>query len=134
MHPVKVRLSVATSHKCSPAAVVLRFAEVPVRLLGDTGDFAGFAVGSAGDVDGDGKADKQIVWADNLHLPMGFEFAPEGVYLSQGTCTKDLLAKWSMDECRSIGSLEDPGDSAEEDCEPSGEDVHTAQRLAGGPN
>jgi putative heme-binding domain-containing protein len=36
------------------------------------------------DTDGDGKADKQTVWADGLHLPMGFEFAPEGVYLSQG--------------------------------------------------
>ncbi|WP_197734339.1 PVC-type heme-binding CxxCH protein [Sphingobacterium daejeonense] len=36
------------------------------------------------DTDGDGKADKQSVFADNLHLPIGFEFAPEGVYLSQG--------------------------------------------------
>ena len=36
------------------------------------------------DTDGDGRADKQTVWADGLHLPMGFEFAPEGVYLSQG--------------------------------------------------
>ncbi|MEM7199826.1 MAG: PVC-type heme-binding CxxCH protein [Planctomycetota bacterium] len=36
------------------------------------------------DTDGDGKADKQTVFADQLHLPMGFEFAPEGVYLSQG--------------------------------------------------
>ncbi len=36
------------------------------------------------DTDGDGKADKQTIWADGLHLPMGFEFAPEGVYLSQG--------------------------------------------------
>ncbi len=37
------------------------------------------------DTDGDNKADKQIVWADNLHIPVGFEFAPEGVYVSQGT-------------------------------------------------
>ena len=36
------------------------------------------------EIDGDGKADKQTVFADGLHLPMGFEFAPEGVYLSQG--------------------------------------------------
>ncbi|MFT5286523.1 MAG: putative heme-binding domain-containing protein [Planctomycetota bacterium] len=36
------------------------------------------------DTDGDGRADKQTVFADKLHLPMGFEFAPEGVYLSQG--------------------------------------------------
>lgn len=33
----------------------------------------------------DGKADKQITFAEGLHLPLGFEFAPEGVYLSQGT-------------------------------------------------
>ncbi len=37
------------------------------------------------DTNGDGKADKQTVFADGLHLPIGFEFAPEGVYLSQGT-------------------------------------------------
>jgi putative heme-binding domain-containing protein len=36
------------------------------------------------DTDGDGKADQQTIFADGLHLPMGFEFAPEGVYLSQG--------------------------------------------------
>lgn len=37
------------------------------------------------DTDGDGKADKQTVFADGLHIPVGFEFAPEGVYVSQGT-------------------------------------------------
>ena len=37
------------------------------------------------DTDGDNKADKQTTWADGLHLPAGFEFAPEGVYVSQGT-------------------------------------------------
>ncbi|MBD0258509.1 MAG: c-type cytochrome, partial [Cytophagales bacterium] len=37
------------------------------------------------DTNGDGKADKQTVFADGLHLPIGFELAPEGVYLSQGT-------------------------------------------------
>ena len=36
------------------------------------------------DTNGDGKADKEIVFADKLHLPMGFELAPEGVYVSQG--------------------------------------------------
>ena len=36
------------------------------------------------DTDGDGKADKQSIFADNLHLPIGFEFTPEGVYVSQG--------------------------------------------------
>ncbi len=35
------------------------------------------------DTDGDGKADKQTIFAEGLHLPIGFEFAPEGVYLSQ---------------------------------------------------
>jgi len=37
------------------------------------------------DRDGDGRADHQTTFADSLHLPLGFEFAPEGVYLSQGT-------------------------------------------------
>jgi mono/diheme cytochrome c family protein/glucose/arabinose dehydrogenase len=37
------------------------------------------------DTNADGKADKQITFADGLHLPLGFELAPEGVYLSQGT-------------------------------------------------
>ena len=37
------------------------------------------------DTDRDGKADKQTTFADSLHLPVGFEIAPEGVYVSQGT-------------------------------------------------
>ena len=37
------------------------------------------------DSNNDGKADKQTVFADGLHLPNGFEIAPEGVYVSQGT-------------------------------------------------
>ncbi|MEO6916448.1 MAG: PVC-type heme-binding CxxCH protein, partial [Chitinophagaceae bacterium] len=37
------------------------------------------------DTNGDGKADKQTVFADHLYLPVGFELAPEGVYVSQGT-------------------------------------------------
>ncbi|MCH2207501.1 MAG: ThuA domain-containing protein [Lentisphaerales bacterium] len=37
------------------------------------------------DTDGDYKADKQTIFADNLNLPIGFEFAPEGVYVTQGT-------------------------------------------------
>lgn len=40
------------------------------------------------DTDCDGKADKQITFADGLHLPVGFELAPEGVYISQGTNLK----------------------------------------------
>ncbi|MFN3758697.1 MAG: PVC-type heme-binding CxxCH protein [Algoriphagus aquaeductus] len=35
------------------------------------------------DTDGDGKADKQTTFADNLHIPVGFEIAAEGVYVSQ---------------------------------------------------
>ncbi|MCE7066899.1 PVC-type heme-binding CxxCH protein [Dyadobacter sp. CY326] len=42
------------------------------------------------DTNGDGKADKQSVFADGLHLPLGFEIAPEGVYVSQGTNLKFL--------------------------------------------
>lgn len=37
------------------------------------------------DTNGDGKADKQTTFAEGLHLPIGFEIAAEGVYLSQGT-------------------------------------------------
>ena len=37
------------------------------------------------DTDGDGKADKETVFADGLHIPVGFEFTPEGIYVSQGT-------------------------------------------------
>ncbi len=42
------------------------------------------------DTDNDGKADKQTIAADNLHLPIGFELAPEGIYISQGTNLKIL--------------------------------------------
>lgn len=40
------------------------------------------------DTTGDGKADTQSVFADGLHLPIGFEITPEGVYVSQG---RDLV-------------------------------------------
>ncbi|GAB3900357.1 PVC-type heme-binding CxxCH protein [Spirosoma agri] len=36
------------------------------------------------DTNRDGKADRQTVFADGLHLPLGFEIAKEGVYVSQG--------------------------------------------------
>ena len=36
------------------------------------------------DTDQDGKADKETIFAEGLHLPTGFEFAPEGVYVAQG--------------------------------------------------
>jgi mono/diheme cytochrome c family protein/glucose/arabinose dehydrogenase len=35
------------------------------------------------DTNNDGRADKEIVFADHLHLPIGIEFAPEGVYVAQ---------------------------------------------------
>ncbi|WP_041523656.1 PVC-type heme-binding CxxCH protein [Gilvimarinus agarilyticus] len=35
------------------------------------------------DTDNDGKADKETIFADQLHLPVGFELTPEGVYVSQ---------------------------------------------------
>jgi mono/diheme cytochrome c family protein/glucose/arabinose dehydrogenase len=37
------------------------------------------------DTNGDGKADKETVFAGDLHIPVGFELEPEGVYVSQGT-------------------------------------------------
>ena len=37
------------------------------------------------DTNGDGVADKQTTFADHIQLPLGFELAPEGVYVSQGT-------------------------------------------------
>ena len=40
------------------------------------------------DTNNDGKADKQTVFVDGLHLPLGFEIAKEGVYVSQGTNLK----------------------------------------------
>jgi mono/diheme cytochrome c family protein/glucose/arabinose dehydrogenase len=40
------------------------------------------------DTNNDFKADKLTVFADKLHIPAGFEIAPEGVYVSQGTNLK----------------------------------------------
>jgi mono/diheme cytochrome c family protein/glucose/arabinose dehydrogenase len=37
------------------------------------------------DTDADGKADRQKTFVGGLHLANGFEIAPEGVYISQGT-------------------------------------------------
>ncbi|WP_088340658.1 PVC-type heme-binding CxxCH protein [Robiginitalea sediminis] len=42
------------------------------------------------DTDQDGRADTLKVWADGLHLPVGFELSPEGVYVSQGSHLKRL--------------------------------------------
>ncbi|MDP6444907.1 MAG: GDSL-type esterase/lipase family protein, partial [Pirellulaceae bacterium] len=35
------------------------------------------------DADGDGRADKSTVFADNLHIPLSFEFGDGGVYVSE---------------------------------------------------
>ena len=35
------------------------------------------------DTDGDGRADKSTVFADNLHMPLSFEFGDGGVYVSE---------------------------------------------------
>ena len=35
------------------------------------------------DTNNDGKADKQTVFAGDLHIPIGFEIAHDGVYVSQ---------------------------------------------------
>lgn len=35
------------------------------------------------DTNGDGKADKSSVWADDLHIPLSFEFGDGGVYVSE---------------------------------------------------
>lgn len=37
------------------------------------------------DTNADGKADKQTTFIENIYIPVGFELAPEGVYVSQGT-------------------------------------------------
>ena len=37
------------------------------------------------DTNNDGKADKETVFADGLHVPVGMEIAHDGVYVSQGT-------------------------------------------------
>lgn len=47
------------------------------------------------DTDGDGKADKQSVFADGLQLPMGFELAAEGVYVS---AQPDLILLQDLDD------------------------------------
>ncbi|MGL4632394.1 MAG: PVC-type heme-binding CxxCH protein [Leadbetterella sp.] len=36
------------------------------------------------DTNNDGKADKETVFADRLHVPVGFEISHDGVYVSQG--------------------------------------------------
>ena len=42
------------------------------------------------DTDHDGRADRQTIFAENLHLPVGFELTHDGVIVSQGTNLKLL--------------------------------------------
>ncbi|RFS15602.1 PVC-type heme-binding CxxCH protein [Emticicia sp. C21] len=49
------------------------------------------------DTNNDGKADKETVFADGLHLPLGFEITHEGVFVSQGTNLK-LLTDTNSDD------------------------------------
>ena len=37
------------------------------------------------DTNGDGKADKQTIFARGLHIPLSFEFAPGGIYIAQSS-------------------------------------------------
>lgn len=53
------------------------------------------------DVDGDGKADKSSVFADNLDIPLSFEFGDGGVYVSESpqlTFLKDTDGDGKADE------------------------------------
>jgi mono/diheme cytochrome c family protein/glucose/arabinose dehydrogenase len=54
------------------------------------------------DTNGDGKADKEIVFAEGLHLPIGFEFAPGGVYVSQEPHLVFLADKNGDDKADSV--------------------------------
>jgi putative heme-binding domain-containing protein len=67
------------------------------------------------DTKGDGKADKETVFADHLQLPIGFEFAPEGVYLSASgghlVLLKDKNGNDKVDETELIFSGFDDHDT-----------------------
>ena len=66
------------------------------------------------DADGDGKADRLRVFADDLHIPIGFEIAPEGVYVSQSdslVLLKDIDGDDKYDEREYIVSGFDDHDT-----------------------
>jgi len=57
------------------------------------------------DTDGDGKADSSHVWADDLHIPLSFEFGDGGVYVSEEphlTFLKDTNGDGKADYRRNI--------------------------------
>ena len=66
----------------------------------------------------------------SVHIPA----LDTGFFLDQTVYTKDFLSKWSMDECRPLGSLDDIAQDIVEDDEPLLENVRKAQTLAGGLN
>ena len=70
------------------------------------------------------------------YLSVNITAEQNGWFLDQGVYCQDLLAKWSMSECRAIGSLEDVQEQLEDEAgqEPDAGDVRQAQRLAGGLN
>ncbi|SHK11817.1 putative membrane-bound dehydrogenase domain-containing protein [Rubritalea squalenifaciens DSM 18772] len=66
------------------------------------------------DTDNDGKADKKTVFAGDLHIPIGFEIAPEGVYVSQSdslVLLKDTDGDDKYDEKEIIASGFDDHDT-----------------------
>ncbi|NNE01265.1 MAG: hypothetical protein HKN47_28460 [Pirellulaceae bacterium] len=59
------------------------------------------------DTDGDGKADSSHVWADDLHIPLSFEFGDGGVYISDEphlTFLKDTDGDGKADHRRQVFS------------------------------
>ncbi len=67
------------------------------------------------DTDGDGRADKETVWADGLSIPIGFDFAPDGgIFLTEGsrlTLLKDTDGDDRFDHREYLLDGFDPHDS-----------------------
>jgi len=66
------------------------------------------------DTDGDGRADKESVWADGLSIPIGFELTPEGVYVTEAphlTLLKDTDGDGRADSKEYLVDGFDPHDS-----------------------
>ena len=76
------------------------------------------------------------------YLSVEIRATPQGFFLSQPVYTEDLLQRWSMADCRPIGSLDAvliESDAEDEDEEPEAgeaqalQSVRQAQRLVRGP-
>ncbi|MGJ8696998.1 MAG: PVC-type heme-binding CxxCH protein [Verrucomicrobiaceae bacterium] len=66
------------------------------------------------DTDGDGRADKETVWADGLSIPIGFELTPQGVYVTEAphlTLLKDTNGDGRADSKEYLVDGFDPHDS-----------------------